>query len=220
MKYFLFIFLFISSISFSASGELSCGSIECDDFIADTSNLASLQDGLTTYMNYCYGCHSLQYSRYNRIAKDLKIPLELYEQHLIFDGSKPGELMKISMKTKDAVNWIGANPPDLTLEARIRKPSWIYTYLRKFYPDESRPYGVNNEVYSNVSMPHVLEDLQSSLTENDFDELIYNLTNFMVYVSDPSANERKRIGVYVLLFLLLFTSFAYLTYREFKKDLK
>ena len=207
-------------MSFSASGELSCGSIKCDDFMADTTNLSSLQDGLTTYMNYCYGCHSLQYSRYNRIAKDLKIPLELYEQHLIFDGSKPGELMKISMKTKDAVNWIGANPPDLTLEARIRKPSWIYTYLRKFYSDASRPYGVNNEVYSNVSMPHVLEDLQSSLTENDFDELIYNLTNFMVYVSDPSANERKRIGVYVLLFLLLFTSFAYLTYREFKKDLK
>ena len=109
--------------------------------------------------------------------------------------------MNISLNEKDAIEWIGAKPPDLTLEARIRKPAWIYTYLRKYYPDSSRPYGVNNEVYSNVSMPHVLEDLQSSLTENDFDELIYNLTNFMVYVSDPSANERKRIGGYVLLFL-------------------
>lgn len=220
MKLFLFLIVLIPSFAFTAADELSCGSIECDEFSADTTNLSSLQDGLTTYMNYCYGCHSLKYSRYNRIAKDLNIPIDMYQENLIFDGSKPGQLMNISMNSKDAVEWIGAKPPDLTLEARIRKPSWIYTYLRKFYPDGSRPYGVNNEVYYNVSMPHVLEDLQANLSESQYDEMIYNLTNFMVYVSDPSANERKRIGVYVLLFLLLFTSFAYLTYREFKKDLK
>ena len=220
MKRILFLIFIIPSFAFAASGELSCGTIECVDFSADTTNLSSLQDGLTTYMNYCYGCHSLKYSRYNRIAKDLNIPIDMYQENLIFDGSKPGQLMNISMNSKDAVEWIGAKPPDLTLEARIRKPSWIYTYLRKFYPDASRPYGVNNKVYYNVSMPHVLEDLQSNLSESQYDEMIYNLTNFMVYVADPSANERKRIGVYVLLFLLLFTSFAYLTYREFKKDLK
>jgi cytochrome c1 len=220
MKFILFLIFLVSSSIQAASGELSCGSIECDEFSADTTNLSSLQDGLTTYMNYCYGCHSLKYSRYNRISKDLNIPIDMYQENLIFDGSKPGQLMNISMNSKDAVEWIGAKPPDLTLEARIRKPNWIYTYLRKFYPDDSRPYGVNNEVYYNVSMPHVLEDLQANLSETQFNEMIYNLTNFMVYVSDPSANERKRIGVYVLLFLLLFTSFAYLTYREFKKDLK
>ena len=171
-------------------------------------------------MNNCYGCHSLKYSRYNRIAKDLKIPLEIYQENLIFDGSKPGELMNISLNEKDAIEWIGAKPPDLTLEARIRKPAWIYTYLRKYYPDSSRPYGVNNEVYQNVSMPNVLEDMQANLSTAEFDKVIYDLTNFLVYVADPSANTRKRIGVYVLLFLLLFTSFAYLTYREFKKELK
>ena len=219
MKFFFIAFLF-SSFSYGAGGALSCGSIECDDFSANTSDLASLQSGLTTYMNNCYGCHSLKYSRYNRIAKDLKIPLEIYQENLIFDGSKPGELMNISLNEKDAIEWIGAKPPDLTLEARIRKPAWIYTYLRKYYPDSSRPYGVNNEVYQNVSMPNVLEDMQANLSTAEFDKVIYDLTNFLVYVADPSANTRKRIGVYVLLFLLLFTSFAYLTYREFKKELK
>jgi len=219
MKSFLIVLLF-SSFSYSAGGDLNCGSIECDDFSANTYDLASLQSGLTTYMNNCYGCHSLKYSRYNRIAKDLKIPLEIYQENLIFDGSKPGELMNISLNEKDAIEWIGAKPPDLTLEARIRKPEWIYTYLRKYYPDSSRPYGVNNEVYQNVSMPNVLEDMQANLSVAEFDKVIYDLTNFLVYVADPSANTRKRIGVYVLLFLLLFTSFAYLTYREFKKELK
>ena len=219
MKFFFIVLLF-SSFSYGAGGDFNCGSIECDDFSANTYDLASLQSGLTTYMNNCYGCHSLKYSRYNRIAKDLKIPLEIYQENLIFDGSKPGELMKISLNEKDAIEWIGAKPPDLTLEARIRKPEWIYTYLRKYYPDSSRPYGVNNEVYHNVSMPNVLEDLQANLSVPEFDKVIYDLTNFLVYVADPSANTRKRIGVYVLLFLLLFTSFAYLTYREFKKELK
>ena len=219
MKFFFIVLLF-SSFSFGAEGGLSCGSIECDKFSANTSDLASLQSGLTTYMNNCNGCHSLKYSRYNRVAKDLKIPIEIYQENLIFDGSKPGELMKISLNEKDAVEWIGAKPPDLTLEARIRKPEWIYTYLRTYYPDDSRPYGVNNKVYQNVSMPNVLEDMQINLSAAEFDKVIYDLTNFLVYVADPSANTRKRIGVYVLLFLLLFTSFAYLTYREFKKELK
>ena len=96
-----------------------------------------------------------------RIAEDLEIPIELYVSNLIYDDSKPGELMQISLNKEDAVNWLGAVPPDLTLEARVRKPEWIYTYLKSFYSDSSRPYGVNNLVYKNVSMPHVLEDLQN-----------------------------------------------------------
>ena len=88
----LFIILFFSSFSFSAEGDFNCGTIECDNFSADTTDLASLQSGLTTYMNNCYGCHSLKYSRYNRVAKDLKIPIEIYQENLIFDGSKPGRI--------------------------------------------------------------------------------------------------------------------------------
>ena len=200
---FYLIIIFSSSFIFSA-GEYRCGSMECDYFEADVSDKASLQRGLSTYMNYCYGCHSLKYSRYN----------------LIFDGSKIGELMEISLTKEDAINWIGAYPPDLTLEARLRRPDWIYTYLRNYYPDSSRPYGVNNRVYQNVNMPHVLEDMQNTLSEAQYDQVIYDLTNFMTYVADPSAEQRKRIGTYVLLFLIIFTAFAYMTYREFKKDLK
>ena len=202
------------------AGEYRCGSMECDSFVSDVSDKASLQRGLSTYMNYCYGCHSLKYSRYKRVAEDLEIPSELYENNLIYDGSKIGELMKISLTKNDAIEWLGAYPPDLTLEARLRRPDWIYTYLRNYYPDASRPYGVNNRVYQNVNKPHVLEDIQNNLTQVEYDQVIFDLTNFMTYVADPSAEQRRRIGTYVLLFLVIFTAFAYLTYREFKKDLK
>ena len=219
MKLLPFLFLFIP-FNFFGADELSCGTIECENFKVNIYNNAELQNGLSTYMNYCYGCHSLKYSRYKRIAEDLEIPIELYVSNLIYDGSKPGELMQISLNKEDAVNWLGAVPPDLTLEARVRKPEWIYTYLKSFYSDSSRPYGVNNLVYKNVSMPHVLEDLQNSMTENNFNKTMADLTNFLVYVSDPSARERQQLGVYVLLFLLLFTAFAFLLYREYKKELK
>ena len=216
---FYTLIIFLPSFLFSA-GEYRCGSIECDSFQSNVSDKASLQRGLSSYMNYCYGCHSLKYSRYKRVAEDLEIPLEMYENNLIYDGSKIGELMKISLTKNDAIEWLGAYPPDLTLEARLRRPDWIYTYLRNYYPDASRPYGVNNRVYQNVNMPHVLEDIQNNLTQAEYDQVIFDLTNFMTYVADPSAEQRKRIGTYVLLFLVIFTAFAYLTYREFKKDLK
>ncbi len=219
MKLLPLLLLFIP-FNFFGADELSCGTIECENFKVNIYNNAELQNGLSTYMNYCYGCHSLKYSRYKRIAEDLEIPIELYVSNLIYDDSKPGELMQISLNKEDAVNWLGAVPPDLTLEARVRKPEWIYTYLKSFYSDSSRPYGVNNLVYKNVSMPHVLEDLQNSMSENDFNKTMADLTNFLVYVSDPSARERQQLGVYVLLFLLLFTAFAFLLYREYKKELK
>lgn len=221
---YLKILLFLVSIFLSqfilSAGEFNCGSIKCDNYEADVSDKASLQRGLSTYMNYCYGCHSLKYSRYKRVAEDLLIPIEMYENNLIYDDSKIGDLMEISLSKSDAINWLGAYPPDLTLEARLRRPDWIYTYLRNYYPDSSRPYGVNNRVYQNVNMPHVLEDMQNSLTKLEYDQVIYDLTNFMTYVADPSAEQRKRVGTYVLLFLVIFTAFAYMTYREFKKDLK
>ena len=154
-------------------------------------------------MNYCYGCHSLKYSRYKRVAEDLSIPLDIYEQNLIFDDSKIGDLMHISLKESKAIELLGAKPPDLTLEARLRSPEWVYTYLDTFYEDSSRPYGVNNKVYVNVSMPHVLEDIQSELSEEEYDRYIADITNFLTYVSDPSAETRKQLGIYFIIFILL-----------------
>ena len=220
MKLLVFLaFAFFSGLS-SSAGEYKCGSIECYEFSPDTKDKESLQRGLSAYMNYCYGCHSLKYSRYKRVAEDLSIPIDIYEQNLIFDDSKIGDLMHISLQESKAIELLGAKPPDLTLEARLRSPEWVYTYLGTFYEDSSRPYGVNNKVYVNVSMPHVLEDIQSDLSEEEYDRYIADITNFLTYVSDPSAEARKQLGIYVILFLLIFTAFAYLVYREFKKDLK
>lgn len=144
-----------------SEGGNNCGSIECDEFVATPGDKASLQEGAKLYMNYCLGCHSLQYSRYNRVATDLGIPEDLFRANLMFDPSqKVGSLMFSSMDERLAKTWFGATPPDLTLVSRARQPEWLYTYLRTFYKDDSRPYGVNNKVFKDVGMPHVLLELQ------------------------------------------------------------
>jgi ubiquinol-cytochrome c reductase cytochrome b subunit len=132
-----------------------------DKIDLDLRDQASLQSGAKFYMNYCMGCHSLQYERYERMVTGLGIPDDLVEQHLMFDKSvKIGDLMENSMKDENAKLWFGVVPPDLTLVARTRSPEWLYTYLRTFYKDPTRPYGVNNKVFPDVGMPHVLLELQ------------------------------------------------------------
>ena len=144
-----------------AESAYKCGSMPCDEFTANPHDQASLQRGAALYMNYCMGCHSLQYSRYNRVAEDLGIPEDLMEANLIFDPSvKIGSLMDNAMDDRTAKVWFGATPPDLTLVSRARQPEWLYTYLRTFYRDDSRPYGVNNKVFKDVGMPHVMLELQ------------------------------------------------------------
>ena len=144
-----------------AESSHACGAIDCDPIELDIKNTESLQNGAKVYMNYCMGCHSLQYSRYNRVAADLGIPEDLMHGNLIFDPEvKVGALMDNAMDKGLAKVWFGAAPPDLTLVARARQPEWLYTYLRTFHQDDSRPYGVNNRVFDNVGMPHVLLELQ------------------------------------------------------------
>lgn len=127
----------------------------------DLRDKASLQDGARTFVNYCMGCHSTQYQRYERVANDLGIPDELMMENLVFPESAAiGEHMKIGMRPEDSKRWFGAAPPDLTNVARVRGEDWIYTYLKTFYEDPSRPMGVNNQVFANVGMPNVLEELQ------------------------------------------------------------
>ena len=135
--------------------------VHLDHMTVDPHNKASLQSGARLYMNYCMGCHSLQYSRYERVATDLEIPIELMQANLMFDpNEKVGALMDNAMDKGMAKKWFGATPPDLTLVARARGTDWLYTYLRTFYADPSRPYGVNNKVFPDVGMPHVLLELQ------------------------------------------------------------
>jgi len=229
-----------------AESAYNCGTIPCDAFEADQSDQPSLQRGAALYASYCMGCHSLQYARHNRVARDLGIPEDLYKANLVFDPEiKLGSLMTNSMDKGDAKVWFGATPPDLSLISRARQPEWLYTYLRAFYQDDQRPYGVNNRVYPNVGMPHVLMELQGLsscldaqgqpadkaahcetvevaaagvMAPEQFDGAIYDLVNFLAYTAEPYKADRLRIGTYVLLFLVLFFIFAWLLNREYWKD--
>jgi cytochrome c1 len=124
---------------------------------AESHDKPSLQRGLRLYANYCLGCHSLKFQRYERTADDLEIPHDVMLENVIFSGRAIGSLMESSMPMEAAKAWFGAAPPDLTMVAKVRGPDWIYNYLRTFYVDESRPLGVNNKVFPNVAMPHALE---------------------------------------------------------------
>ncbi|PKQ73354.1 cytochrome c1 [Aeromonas sobria] len=222
------------------------GAVHLDKAEYDLSDKASLQRGVTTFMNYCAGCHSMQYQRYNRVAEDLGIPEELMRENLVFTGAKIGELMKISMPEKDAAKWFGAPPPDLTLVARVRGADWIYTYLRSFYVDPTRPFGVNNAVFPSVGMPHVLEPLQGTpraefvthtvdgvesqqvvsiksdgngeMNDEEYDKTVLDLVNFLVYSAEPVQQERERMGFWVLGFIVIFFIFTVLLKKEFWRD--
>lgn len=160
----------------------------------DLSDQASLQRGAKYFVNYCSGCHSLKYLRYQRMGQDLDIPDKLVEKYLIWDGSKITSPMTTAMRAKEAKAWFGAPPPDLTLVVRRhggglntdRGADWVYTYLNTFYRDDKTPTGVNNLLVPNVSMPHVLWRLQG------IPEPVYKQT-------DPPAQDggREVVGIKV-----------------------
>mgnify|MGYP001419683154 FL=1 len=257
---FLILFMLSSSYFHAAEGGPCKDYGECDVFKYSLNDIESLQRGASTYINYCYGCHSLQYSRWGRVAEDLKIPEDIFFENLVFDKSiKPGDLM-IGAMSEDSANWFGVAPPDLTLVSRYKGDDWIYTYLRAYYEDSSMQYGVNNLVYPGTAMPNVLLSLQGNqklvcknipviarnggekrdelgktitkekcgfleveegtgqLSKEEFDTLIYDLTNFLVYIGEPSKAARERIGWYVVFYFLIFTALSSLLYREYHKD--
>jgi len=225
----------------------------------DLKDKESLQRGAKYYMNYCFGCHSLRFSRYNRVAKDIGLNkangfsdddvTKLIKENLIFvldeEGKKvkPGSLMENAYSPKAAAEAFGTSVPDLSLVGRSRGPDWIYSYLKGFYLDDSRPMGVNNLVFKDVGMPHVLGNLQGwyalehsegeeghgaaklklvkpgKLSPGEYDQVARDLTAFLTYVSEPAQLSRKTIGILVLLFLVLFFGVAYLLEKEYWKDI-
>lgn len=242
----------------------SCGEYgDCEPFSENRQDIASLQRGARLYADYCAGCHSLGYSRHVRVADDLDIPHNLYEKYLLPGESRIGDLMVSAMSRQDAEKWFGTAPPDLTLITEARGSDWVYTYLKTFYTDASRPWGSNNLVFPQVGMPHVLESLQGeqvlgcepvpliaenggekrdpvtnetlygeecgrlihtagsgSLSPQGYEEVAYDLVNYLSYVAAPEKPQRHRIGVFVLIYLVIFSVFSYLLYREYRKDYK
>jgi ubiquinol-cytochrome c reductase cytochrome c1 subunit len=219
---------------------------ELEDADIDLKDKASLQRGAKYYANYCQGCHSLQYMRYSRMAKDLGIPEDELRENLIFGDAKPGDMMTNALRPADGEKWFGTEIPDLTLVTRWRSPDWVYTYLKTYYVDDSRPYGVNNLVFPKVGMPHALINLQGvqkpvyaehhgegggeahvidvelvepgELTVTEYDTMVRDITNFLTYVGEPYKLERRNLGLYVLLFLGLMFLLAFYVKKEFWKD--
>lgn len=212
---------------------------------ADLSDKASLQRGAGLYMNYCAGCHSLSMMRYSRIAEDLDLAPELVEEHLLVGDAKIGENVVTGVAAADGQAWFGKAPPDLSLVARAKAggADWVYTYLKSFYVDESRPIGWNNKLFPGVSMPNVLWELQGiqrpvmdeghdgeahvsklelvspgRMDTREFDQAARDISNFLQYAAEPAALQRESVGVWVILFLAFFTLLAYLLKLEYWRD--
>jgi ubiquinol-cytochrome c reductase cytochrome c1 subunit len=214
----------------------------------DLGDQASLQRGAKYFVNYCLSCHSAKYQRYNRMAKDLGLTEDEVINNLMFTTDKIGDTMNISMTTAQGKAWFGNPPPDLSVLIRARGVDYIYTYLRSFYLDEKRPFGVNNTVFPDVAMPHVLWELQGTqkavyktetdakgvehevfegfepvtpgtLSAEEYDQVARDLTAFLSYVGEPIQMERKAMGKWVLLFIAVFFVLAYLLKKEYWKDI-
>jgi len=207
--------LILLSFNVFASGEL-----HLDRANTDISDTPSLQNGAKLFMNYCSGCHAISFMRYNRIAKDLNLSDSLMAENLMFAGDKPGETITTAMPKEGAAKWFGVTPPDLSLVARAKGTDWIYTYLRGFYEDDSKVFGVNNKVLENASMPDVLWSLKEGKSEAEFDQDVRDITNFLDYVGEPAKLIRTSLGVWVLLFLGVLLVLTYLLKKEYWKDVK
>ncbi|MGH8727782.1 MAG: cytochrome c1 [Burkholderiales bacterium] len=198
----------------------------------------TLQRGAKYFVNYCLSCHSAAQMSYNRL-KDLGLSEEQISDYLIFTGDKVSSAMKVAMAGKDAREWFGVPPPDLSVIARSRSPDWLYTYLRGFYRDENSPSGWNNVVFQNVAMPHVLWELQGvqrlkkddrghtklvletkgELTPVQYDQMVSDLVSYLVWMAEPIKGVRIQIGIIVVFFLIALAVLVYFLKREYWKDI-
>jgi ubiquinol-cytochrome c reductase cytochrome c1 subunit len=211
-------------------------SLPLDSAGNDLADKESLKRGFRSYLTYCLACHQLQYQRYNRTFADLGIDEKEGVANWMPTAEKAGEHIKNTMPAKAAAQWFGSTPPDLTLVARFRKngPDWVYTYLRSFYVDEKRPFGVNNTIFPDVGMPHVLQNLQGirtkdehgnltaatggSMTTEEYDAFVRDLVNFLEYTAEPNKLERQSLGYWVIGFLFILLVLSYLLKKEYWKD--
>ena len=220
-KFFLLFALMLSPMLAMANAGGACGDLhECEKAPIDLHNKESLQNGAKVFISYCLGCHSAKYLRYERMAQDLEIDPQLVSEYMMFTTDKIGDGMDTKVDKKAQAKWFGNAPPDLSLETRFRSPDWVYSYLLNFYPDDKRPWGVNNRVFKDVAMPHVLDSLEQDLGPEDYKVAVGDLVNFMTYMAEPIRTERERLGVWVLLFLAIMFVPVYLLNKEYWKDVK
>lgn len=214
----------------------------------DPGNIASLQRGARNFMNYCSGCHSAQYVRFSTIGRDLELSDEQLGENLMFNAEKTFETINVSMPDAAAGRWFGVAPPDLSLIGRAKGADYIYSFLKGFYVELESPTGVNNTVLAGTSMPHVLWELQGfqravfsehteegvttrhfehfepltegSMDAEGFDEFVRDTVNFLVYIAEPIRSERRTLGVWVIMYLILFWIIAVMLKKQIWKDVK
>jgi ubiquinol-cytochrome c reductase cytochrome c1 subunit len=244
----------LMGLGVAISSHAASGGIAWDKAPDKTNDLEALQSGAKTFVNYCLNCHAAAFMRYNRL-KDIGLTEQEIKDNLLFTTDKVGDTMKVSVDPRQAKEWFGGNPPDLTLIARSRSAvgmgpgaDYLYTYLRTYYPDDTKPTGWNNLAFPNVGMPHVLWELQGmrtpvfdtieehghqtqvfkgwtqltpgTMTQAEFDNEMGNLVSYLQWMAEPAANTRVRVGVVVLLFLGLLTLFTWRLNVAFWKDIK
>ncbi|MCD9514883.1 cytochrome c1 [Photobacterium carnosum] len=241
-QWIVILLLLVPALAFAAGGN-----VRLQPANNDLTDQASLQRGAQLFTNYCAGCHSTQYQRYERVAIDLGIPFDLMLQNLMFNpNAKIGDLMTNAMSKQYAAASFGAPTPDLTMVARVRGTDWLYTYLHSFYADPSRPFGVNNTLFPSVGMPHVLEELQGvprkiyetqiidgspiqvligietdgsgELNSQQYDTAVRDLVNFLDYSAEPMKLERQRLGLWVMGFIAIFLVLTVLLKKEYWRD--
>lgn len=237
LKNFLFL-LAAAPVLALASG----ATVHLDKAPVNVADQDSLQRGARIFVNYCLNCHSAASMRYSRL-QDLGLTEDQIKNNLLFAADKPGETMKVGMSKADGKAWFGATPPDLSVIARSRGADWLYTYLRGFYRDDTRASGWNNTVFDKVGMPHVMWDLQGemapvyktqdghevierlepvkpgSVTLAEYDAMVGDLVNYLVWMGEPDQLKRKQLGIIVLAFLAFFFVVAYYLKKEFWKDI-
>ena len=233
----------IGSAAFAAGG----GNYESADI--DPGNINSLQRGARNYMNFCSGCHSAKYVRFNTIGKYLELSDEQLVDNLMFNAEKTFETINAAMPADDAARWFGTAPPDLSLMARSKGADYIFTFLKSFYVDPDSPTGVDNTALPGTSMPHVLWEMQGfqkanfsveehedgsqtvhfegfepvspgSMDAEDYEEFVRDTTNFLAYIAEPIRSERRKLGVWVLMFLIFFWIIASMLKKQIWKDVK
>lgn len=252
------IFILLVSFGLSSGAVAAGGGVAWDKFPqGKVTDMAALQNGAKLFVNYCLNCHSASFMRYNRL-RDIGLTEDQIKNNLMFATDKVGETMKVTMSDKQAKEWFGALPPDLTVIARSRAAAgqgsgadYLYTYLRSYYRDDTTATGWNNLVFPNVGMPHVLWELQGQRTakyvdekdphqegktvhrfvgyeqltpgtmnQNDYDSAVADLVGFLQWMGEPAQNTRVKLGVWVLIFLAIFTLIAWRLNAAFWKDVK
>jgi ubiquinol-cytochrome c reductase cytochrome c1 subunit len=249
-----FILGLVTAMGLVVGAQANTGGIAWDKAPNHLNDLGSLQNGAKLFVNYCLNCHSAAYMRYNRL-KDIGLTEQQIKDNLLFTTDKVGETMKAAIDPKQAKEWFGANPPDLTVVARSRAAEgqgsgsdYLYTYLRTYYPDSSKATGWNNLAFPNVGMPHALWELQGNrqpvydtkmehghetkifkgweqltpgtLTPLQYDQAVGDLVSYLQWMGEPAQGTRVRVGVWVLLFLGVFTFFAWRLNAAYWKDVK